>query len=63
MEEQAKELRAQGLTYQAIADRLGVNVAKAWTFCNRERQRQNTNESRQRWVERGCEPLWQGEET
>jgi DNA-directed RNA polymerase specialized sigma24 family protein len=57
MEERAKEL-----TYQAIAEHLGVSNGKAWILCNRNRHRQNTNESVKRYESRGRKSLWQGEE-
>lgn len=62
MEERAKELRAQGLTYREIGERLGVDPAKAWRLCNLEASRANQRDSEKRWRARGCTPLWQGEE-
>jgi len=59
IEQRARELREQGMTYAEIGKILGVLPGKARTMCNRERARQNTTESNQRYQARNRTPLWQ----
>lgn len=42
LDEQALALRAKGLTYRQIAERMGESYAKVWKRCNRQRERATT---------------------
>ena len=41
LDAQAQALRAEGLTYREVGERMGETTKKAWTRCNRERERAN----------------------
>ncbi len=57
LDAQAKALRAKGASYKEIAIQLGVNPGKIWIICNRERHRENSNESAARYRARGYTSL------
>jgi transposase len=42
LDAQAQALRAQGLKYREIGERMGESKKQAWTRCNREREREHT---------------------
>jgi predicted transcriptional regulator len=48
----AISLRKSGKKYAQIADILNLNPAKVWQYCNIERQRETSIESRRRWEKR-----------
>jgi len=50
--EKAKELRGQGKTYREIDTALGMPTGKAWALVNRGRHRQNSKESKERYIKR-----------
>lgn len=50
-DEQIRELRAQGMSYRDISDRVGVTHSAAWAACNREASRAAKRASEKR-VER-----------
>ena len=60
LESQAKLLRAQGLTYEAIGKVLGLAKGKIWIICNRKRHNMNAAESCARYDARGRVPLFKG---
>lgn len=51
--EKAQKLRAQGLTYKAIEEKLGLPKGRGWQLCNRDQHRANTRESTRRYYTRG----------
>jgi orotate phosphoribosyltransferase-like protein len=53
LQRRAHALRNRGLTYKAIAAKLGISSGKAWAIINRERHNQNCKESTLRWIARG----------
>lgn len=53
MQERAMRLRADGLTYKAIGEALGISEKKAWVLVNREQYNQTVRESMQRYIARG----------
>lgn len=42
LDAEAQELRAQGLTYREIGERMGESTENAWKRCNRKRTREHT---------------------
>lgn len=57
LDAQAKALRTNGLTYAEISQKLDINPGKVWIICNRERHRENSNESAARYRARGYTSL------
>lgn len=49
--------RALGWTYKTIDQHFGLPTGKAWIICNRPRQRENSKDSKTRWVARGGKAL------
>jgi len=52
-EQKAIALRAKGMTYTAIADKLGLATGTVWRMCNRDRARQISRDSAVRYRIRG----------
>jgi len=55
----ARAARARGLSYPAIDRELGLPNGKSWILLNRERHRENSRESWQRYYARGRRPLYE----
>lgn len=52
LDAQAQTLRAEGLTYREIGERMGEDTKKAWRRCNRERDRDHGRAYKARHAER-----------